>query len=712
MSITVFDDPEMQEIFEGFLVETQELLDNISQDLMILENSPDDLDLLNRIFRSFHTIKGTSSFMGFDNIAKITHHAEDILNKLRKSELRVNQPIIDVLLEVYDWIVSLMDKIQEGNSHPDVDFSSTIGKIELLKTGVIPDENELNNASFVPEKEEINVESIIIVEEVNNQKTTSILDSVLDNRDMFDKPGDFTDDELDLLQAAFEEINKSFKNSSTETPPSTETNNTTNTNQENTSEDIYNGPLIWDSVEEHQEPIASNELNNETEIKVPTSEQITEVTPEVIDEPKIEAAPKITENKPKEDVVTKPNSVPSHSSTETIRVDVQRLETLMNLSGELVLGRNRLTQLTNQLEILLDNKEQLKDLAETTTQIDFITSEIQSAVMKMRMVPIGKLFQKSPRIVRDLAKEFGKKINLVLKGEETEIDRGIIEELNDPLVHMIRNSCDHGVESPQTRKENGKPETGTIILDADQEGNNIVLKIIDDGNGMDPEKLKTKAIEKGVITAEQAAQMTNREAFQLIFAPGFSTAAKVSAVSGRGVGMDVVKTNIQKLKGIIDIESELGKGTTFIIKLPLTLAIIQGLLVKVQQETYAIPLSSVIEVVSLEQDQVYTINKQEVIRVRSEVLPIIRLDKVLNTPSKRDSLDKSYVVSVGLGLQRVGFVVDELLGQQEIVIKSLGEYLGSIKGIAGSTIMGDGRVIMIIDIAQLLENIYNEYSLN
>lgn len=758
----IFDDPEMQEIYEGFLIETNELLDNISQDLMILENDPNDLDLLNRIFRSFHTIKGTSSFMGFDPIAKITHHAEDILNKLRKEELFVNQPIIDVLLEVYDWIVSLLEKIQSGDASPNVDFSDTIRKIEILKTGNIPDEYKVNDSEESNEHFEESIEEVSV-----DDGDSSILDKVLDNRDMFDKPGDFTDDELELLQQAFAEVNKSFTNKQ-DTVNSKVENTVIDSEDTSEGEQEYSGPTVWDSMdtdeilpistdqdtiqveslnetleaeieESEQEEINSNFVDNnliELEEEIQSyDEEVIANEEEIINPSKLESKelpnvePKNTETpvsiekieskiskpeiiKPQEqskpkveaDSKSKPSS---QSSTETIRVDVQRLETLMDLSGELVLGRNRLAQLTNHMEATLENKEQVKDLTETTTQIDFITSEIQSAVMRMRMVPIGKLYQKAPRIVRDLAKEFSKKINLVVKGEETEIDRGIIEELNDPLVHMIRNSCDHGVESPKERLALGKPETGTITLDADQEGNNIVLKISDDGKGMDPEKLKSKAVEKGVITQEQAAQMSAREAFQLIFAPGFSTAAVVSAVSGRGVGMDVVRTNIHKLKGIIDIESEIGVGTTFIIKLPLTLAIIQGLLVKVQNETYAIPLSSVVEVVSLEQDQVNTINTQEVIRVRSEVLPIIRLDKVLQTSTIKDTLDKRYVVNVGLGMQRVGFVVDELLGQQEIVIKSLGEYLGSVRGIAGSTIMGDGRVIMIVDVAQLLESIYN-----
>jgi len=677
MSSNFFDDPEMQEIYEGFLVETQELLDNVSQDLMILENEPNDLELLNRIFRGFHTIKGTSSFMGFDSIASITHHAEDILNKLRKTELFVNQPIIDVLLEVYDWIVELLERIQAGDTSAP-DYQDTINKINVLKTGNYTEPLAVANQEIIQTSEpESSVDEPITK---SNDQNESVLDSVLGNTDMFSKPGDFSDDELELLQKAFAEVNNSFKVEST--PSIAEDKSVDKSENESKSDNIEIKPEIVEKIE--TQPILGKSEENKP---IPNHD-----TSDIHKTKKAEDSHDANRGK--------------SATTETIRVDVNRLETLMDLSGELVLGRNRLAQLTSHLESIIDDKEQIKDLSETTTQIDFITSEIQSAVMRMRMVPIGKLYQKAPRIVRDLSKEFGKKINLVVKGEDTEIDRGIIEELNDPLVHMIRNSCDHGVESPEERKKSGKSEFGTITLDADQEGNNIVLKIIDDGKGMDPEKLKLKAVEKGLITAEQSAQLSPREAFQLIFAPGFSTAVKVSAVSGRGVGMDVVRTNIHKLKGIIDIDSEIGVGTTFVIKLPLTLAIIQGLLVKVQEETYAIPLSSVIEVVSLDQDQVYTINTQEVIRVRQEVLPIIRLDRILYTSHPNESLDKRYVVNVGLGMQRVGFVVDELLGQQEIVIKSLGEYLGSIQGIAGSTIMGDGRVIMIIDVAQLLENIY------
>lgn len=631
---SLFNDPEMQEIFEGFIAETGELLETLSQDLMLLENNPNDMDLLNSIFRGFHTIKGTASFMGFETIAVITHHAEDILNKMRRNELTVTNEIVDILLEVQDWIVLLIERIQDGNNDP-VDYSSTIAAIDKIRGG--SPESELQSKS----PNEIKSES----QKIDTDSKQSAVERVLQNsKSIVEKEGDFDSDDIAMLQAAFDEINQSFNS-------------------------------------------LANKDNEDSKVEAKS------IKPTISEQQK---------SQPKEQGNSK-----NVKHNESIRIDVDRVESLMDLSGELVLGRNRLQQITDNLIEQQGNKETIKDLIESTAQIDFVTSEIQSAVMRMRMVPVGKLYQKAPRIVRDLTREFNKKIKLVVEGEETEIDRGIIEELNDPLVHMIRNSCDHGVESPQERIELGKPEEGTIKLDADQEGNNIVLKISDDGKGMDPEKLKSKAVEKGVITTEQAANMTDREAYQLIFAPGFSMAKQVSSVSGRGVGMDVVRTNIQKLKGMIEIESELGKGTTFIIKLPLTLAIIQGLLVKVSDETFAIPLSSVIEVVAVNESKVKTVNNQEVIRIRDEVTPISRLDLALKCSEIKKDLKNRYVVNVGVGVHKLGLVVDELLGQQEIVIKSLGEYLGDISGIAGSTILGDGRVIMIIDVAQLTQSIYS-----
>jgi len=669
----LYSDPEMQEIFEGFLIETYELLEGLSHDLIELETKADDLDLINRIFRSFHTIKGTSAFMGFNIIADITHHAEDILNKLRRSELVLTQAILDVLFEVQDWITVLIGKIKDGEDTTNIDYSKTIEQIALMNS---------SESAVITTNPSIN-ETDDSAANVNNG--ISYVEAVLANSDFIKKPGDFTDGELKLIEAAFKEVNNQFWDDIKNDNSSKDDNSFNSVPQVTTTDEI-------DDAEENESTI--DEPIEKEIIETPTPKPITIKS-------EVRASKSEASTPDAQAALNKTKSV-----SDTIRIDVNRVEALMDLSGELVLGRNRLAQITELLEQEIDNKDRIRDLIETTAQVDFVTSEIQAAVMRMRMVPIGKLYQKAPRIVRDLSKEFGKKINLIVKGEDTEIDRGIIEELNDPLVHMIRNSCDHGIEPTDVRREKGKPEVGTITLDADQEGNNIVLRISDDGAGIDPDKLKAKAIEKGVLTPYQADQMTAREAYYLIFAPGFSTAAVVTAVSGRGVGMDVVRTNIQNLKGMIDIESELGNGSTFIIKLPLTLAIIQGLLVKVHNETYALPLSSVVEVVAINLDSIYSINKQEVIRIRTEVIPIIRLDKALSVGNPDDNLEGKYVVNVGLGMQRVGIVVDELLGQQEIVIKSLGEYLGTVTGIAGSTILGDGRVIMIIDVADLIQSIY------
>jgi len=640
---TIFDDPEMVEIFEGFLVESNELLDNISQDLMIIESEPDNFDLINQLFRAFHTIKGTSSFMGFEEVTSITHHAEDILNKLRKNELTITQEIIDVLLNVHDWIRILIDKINNRDESP-TDYSETVSALVRLKDGKASSEAATKPAAS----------------KKDNEPSNSSLDKVLNSKELISGSDDFNEDELALIQAAFLEVNAAMREEITTT---------------------------------------AAPANPPHEIEIPVQAQKPDIEPDTHHDTSAATGKSPQDSK---------DSQNPKAQNETIRIEVNRIETMMNLSGELVLARNRLAQMTKYLEHEITNKTRRTELEETTAQIDFVTSEIQAAIMRMRMVQIGKLYQKAPRIVRDLSKEFSKKINLIVKGEDTEIDRGIIEELNDPLVHMIRNSCDHGIEAPDVRIAKGKSPDGTITLDADQEGNNIVLRILDDGAGMDPDKLKNKAIEKGLITPEQANQMSKEEAFQIIFMPGFSTAVKISNTSGRGVGMDVVRTNIVKLKGSIEIQSEIGIGSTFKIKLPLTLAIIQGLLVQVQDETYAIPLSSVEEVVAVEPGLVKTINQREVISIRNQVHPILRLDEVVKIKNPDKNLTNKYVVINAVGINRVGLVVDKLLGQQEIVIKSIGEYFGDVKGIAGSTILGDGRAIMILDVNEIVNLIYNK----
>ncbi|HTY39057.1 MAG TPA: chemotaxis protein CheA [Bacteroidota bacterium] len=586
-SFPVFDN-EMAEIVDSFIVESNEILDKLGQNLLELEKTPTDTELHNVIFRAVHTLKGTSSFLGFEQMTGLSHKFEDVLNKIRRGELQVTSDKMDVMFEGYDLLKVLLQRIEAKNADP-VDIADVVKKLEAIAQG------KTVETSRVPQ---------LVVEPVHE-----------------------VEQHADTLQAAEESTD------------------------------------LTKHTEDHATKAPEGAAAQSTQVQQ------------------------------------------TKTADTSIRVDVSRLDTLMNLVGELVLGRNRLSQIAHQMSEQEEGIPAVRELSETNSHIDFITTELQMAVMKTRMLPIAKVFNKLPRLIREVSKEMGKEIDLVLVGEETELDKTLIEELNDPMVHLLRNAADHGVESPQDRVAAGKPARGTVTVRAEHEGNHIVISVADDGKGMDPEKLKLKAIEKGLTTEAQAREMSTQEIFNFIFAPGFSTAQKVTNVSGRGVGMDVVKTNIQKLKGTIDIESELGKGSKFVIKLPLTLAIIQALLVEVNKEVFSIPLDSVLEVVRAGAKDLSTINGREVIRLRNSVLPLARLSEILSVGQNGNGNheEEMYVVVVGLAEQRLGIVVDSLLGQKEIVIKSLGDYLGSVRGIAGSTILGDGRVIMIIDVGELMK---------
>jgi two-component system chemotaxis sensor kinase CheA len=420
---------------------------------------------------------------------------------------------------------------------------------------------------------------------------------------------------------------------------------------------------------------------------------------------KTEAPKKPAPSKPAPKEAEKKPAPKERKSTveQTIRVDVKRLDDLMNLIGELVLGKNRLLKIYDDVEERYEGEQFLEELNQVVSSISLVTTDLQIAVMKTRMLPIGKVFNKFPRMVRDLSRELHKEIELVISGEETELDKSIVEEIGDPLVHIIRNSCDHGIEPPEERVAKGKPPKGTIELKAYNEGNHIVIEIVDDGKGLDAESLKAKALEKGLISEKEADQMSEKEAYMLIFKPGFSTAAQVTNVSGRGVGMDVVKSNIEKLNGIIEVDSELGKGTTLKLKIPLTLAIIQSLLVGVQDEYYAVPLASVLETVRITPEEIQTVEGRSVLRLRDEVLSLVHLADIFDVERIFDMGEHAYVVIIGLAESKIGLIVDSLVGQEEIVIKSLGEYLKNIPGIAGATIRGDGRVTLIVDVGALMD---------
>ncbi|MGA9295226.1 MAG: chemotaxis protein CheA [Ignavibacteriaceae bacterium] len=642
-------DPEMKEILESFLIETREILEKLDVDLMELEKRADDQELLNQVFRSFHTIKGTSGFFGLNKLTSITHKCEDILNKLRKGEAKLNSGIMDSILLSYDKIRDLLVSI-ETNFNEDVNIDKALS--ELTKT---LDSLEINGLNKTPD--------------------SKVKESPVKGKTKTKKP---------------------VKNSKT----------SKTVKKTKTSETIKN--KTQGSVKE-EKPASSNKTAEGLNIIKVVKEIDEEIEQEEFDEnlTAVEEAKTETDepNNPgnEKNAITRLKEI--RQKDNTIRVDVERLDELLNIASELVLGRNRLAQVSSEFALEYEGTKLSRDLAEATRQIDLMMNELQLVVMKTRMVKIGKVFNRFPRVVRDLSKESRKNVKLELNGEETELDKTLIEEINDPLVHLIRNSIDHGIESPEERKKIGKDPAGTITLSAEHEGNHIIITIEDDGKGIDPEVIKEKAISKGLISKEKAKELTTNDAYNLIFLPGFSTAEIVTNISGRGVGMDVVKTNVTKLRGLINIESKVGAGTKIIIKLPLTLAIIPGMIVKVNEQSMVIPLNSITEVVRVHLDNINTISGREVIRMRDSVIPLLGIDELLNDVSYNKDKVWQYVVVVGIAEKRFGIKVDHLIGQKEIVIKSLGTYLGTIEGIAGSTILGDGTVIMILDIGELIHKL-------
>jgi chemotaxis protein cheA len=625
---------DMKEIMEDFLVEAFELIEQIDHDLVELESNPEDLELLNRIFRVAHTVKGSSSFLNFDILTKLTHHMEDVLNKARKDELKITPDIMDVVLESIDMMKGLLHGIRDHGN--DTDVGIEIEDICQRLTAISDGEAPVTAAPAPVEPEPVAVIQQPVVEQtVENEEPIS--DENLSN---------LSDSEV---EAEIERLLKVRK--------------------------------------------AEDQARRAQKASTPAAAASKPAAP----------TPKPSPVKKADDEKKVPASSGSASADEqTIRVEVKRLDHLMNLIGELVLGKNRLLKIYDDVEERYEGEKFLEELNQVVSSLSLVTTDIQLAVMKTRMLPIAKVFNKFPRMIRDLSRELNKQIDLEITGEETELDKSIVEQIGDPLVHMIRNSCDHGIEEAAVRAEAGKPEKGTIKLKAYNEGNHIVIEITDDGKGLDADMLKVKSIEKGIITEREADAMSAKEAFGLIFKPGFSTAAKVTNVSGRGVGMDVVKTNIEKLNGLIDIESELGKGTTMKLKIPLTLAIMQSLLVGAQEEFFAIPLASVLETVRVPIDDIYTIDGKNVLRLRDEVLSLVKLSDIFGVKQVFENADQTYVVVIGVAESKLGIIVDNLVGQEEVVIKSMGDYLQNIPGIAGATIRGDGRVTLIIDVGAMM----------
>ena len=633
---------DMQELLEDFLVESFELIEQIDHDLVELESNPDDLELLNRIFRVAHTVKGSSSFLNFDTLTELTHHMEDVLNKARHGELKITADVMDVVLKSVDMMKGLLVSIRDnGNdSSSGIDISQICLQLTAISEGQ-------SSASATPAAAP---EPAPAPEPAAADIPPSAIPDDIDPNTLSEDQVNAEIERLLKVRKAEDEARRAAKASGAAATPA--------------------APATA--------PAAAPDKSDAT------------------DKPAAAA-------KPAGDGANAPAKAGANASDQTIRVEVGRLDYLMNLVGELVLSKNRLLTIYNDVEERYDGEQFLEELNQVVSSLSLVTTDVQLAVMKTRMQPVAKVFNKFPRVVRDIGRDLNKQIDLIISGEETELDKSIVEEIGDPLTHIIRNSCDHGIEDPATRKAAGKPEKGTIELKAYNEGNHIVIEIIDDGKGIDADAIRIKAVERGIISENEADTMSNKEIYSIIFRPGFSMAAKVTNISGRGVGMDVVKTNVEKLHGVIDIDSEIGKGTTLKLKIPLTLAIIQSLLVGTQEEIYAIPLANVNETVRVPVDNIYTIEGKNVLRLRDEVLSLVRLSDLFGVKQVLESGDQTYVVVISVAETKLGIIVDNLIGQEEIVIKSLGSYLANIDGIAGGTIRGDGRVTLIVDVGVIMD---------
>ena len=737
-----------EDILQDFLVEAGEILERLSQQLVDLEQRPEDKDLLNAIFRGFHTVKGGAGFLALTPMVECCHLTENLFDILRNGKRAVTSELMDVVLEALDLVNQQFELVSQREVLPPVDHS-LIASLERLVSCA-----DLNEAADAADEHAVSA----------NEFITPVYEPVAET-----SSGDITDAEFEQLLDAI------AGKSASSAPVSVTAVAVTTSSSDEISEDEFDAlldqlhgkgsapgvaipaavvaPMAVSSSSSNEisedefealldqlhgkgkapqavpapsvapaAPIvggASGELISDDEFdalldqlhgkgKGPGSGAATPAAP-VIKTPEVKSIPAAAKPTPapvaaKKVEPPKPvaaSAAPAPASDKetpqvetTVRVDTQRLDDIMNMVGELVLVRNRLVR--------LGNSSANEALVKAVANLDVVTADLQTSVMKTRMQPIKKVFGRFPRVVRDLARSLRKEINLELVGEETDLDKNLVEALADPLVHLVRNSVDHGIEFPETREAAGKPRLGQVVLSAEQEGDHILLSISDDGAGMDPVKLRNIAVEKGLFDEDAANRLSDTEAYNLIFAPGFSTKKEISDVSGRGVGMDVVKTKITQLNGTVEIKSELGKGTRFIIKVPLTLAIMPTLMFMLGQQTFAFPLVSVNEIFHMDLTKSHIVDGQDCVAIRDQAIPLFYMKDWLVKNTYGDRPNNAHVVIVTVGTRRVGFVVDQLIGQEEVVIKPLGKMLQGTPGMAGATITGDGTIALILDIPSLL----------
>ena len=676
-----------------FLDESHEHLQSLNEGLLRLEENMEEISVVNDIFRNAHTLKGMSATMGFAKIAELTHEMEDVLDLVRKEQLKLNEDIMDTLFKCLDSLEQMVDSVGNGEAEDVVDVSDLVAKLSSISKGTPPPAAApaAGGASAAPAAggasggagsdlgiDDIDLDVMKKAKDagmnVFHVKVTLMESCVLKAARSV------------MVMHALDEIGDVIKS----IPPAEDL------EQEKfersfdiilaTASDAEAVTNAVDTVSEIED-IGVEELDPDALAKQAEPAPVAAAPAAAAAAPKKAAAPAKKEG-------AKAAAPKKQHQSQSVRVDIEKLDTLMNLMGELVINKVRLEQ--------IGQTHRMSDLMETLEQMDRVTGDLQNIVMKVRMVPVSAVFNRFPRMVRDVSKELGKEINLTIEGEETELDRTVIDEIGDPIMHLLRNSLDHGVESPDAREAKGKPRVGEVGLIARHEGNNVVIMITDDGAGIDASKIRRKAVEKGMITQDEADRLDDADAVRLIFLPGFSTAEQITDISGRGVGMDVVRSKIEALSGHVDVETHIDEGSVFKITLPLTLAIIQAMLVRVQEEMYAIPLTSIDSTVNIEPTDIQTIQNKEVIVLRGEIIPIVRMEEALQVPHVKDS-EELFVVVVHAGEAKAGIVVDNLIGQQEIVIKTLGNLFAGLKLFGGATVLGDGRVALILDVATMIQ---------
>ncbi|WP_369922562.1 chemotaxis protein CheW [Marinomonas polaris] len=738
-----------EEILQDFLVEAGEILEQLSEQLVDLEQNPDDKQLLNAIFRGFHTVKGGAGFLQLTALVDCCHYAENVFDILRNGQRKIDSDLMDIVLQALDAVNEMFDTVRAGGE-PERASPELIAALAAYAKPPTAEElagaadEELDEVEDVAEEQDDTdveeTEDVVSVADesvdISDDEFESLLDALGDTSsdDSTEKSGvstaprtddEITEDEFDALlnqlhgsgapginddpedstnssaissdeitEDEFEELLDKLHG---ETPASgkKEDKSKADTNAAASSAGAESDLITEDEFESLLDSLQSKGGAEKAEAPTAKPEpKAASAKPKPAPKPVPKPAPKAPE--PEADSVKEKTANAPVTQEATVRVDTKRLDDIMNMVGELVLVRNRLVRLGLQSED--------ESMGKAVANLDVVTGDLQNAVMKTRMQPIKKVFGRFPRVVRDLARNMKKEVNLVLRGEETDLDKNLVEALADPLVHLVRNSVDHGVEAPDVREASGKPRMGTVILSAEQEGDHILLSIEDDGAGMDPNLLRRKAVEKGVMDADAADRLSDEEAFNLIFAPGFSTKVEITDVSGRGVGMDVVKTKISQLNGTLQIKSVLGQGSRFIIKVPLTLAIMPTLMVTLSDQAFAFPLVSVNEIFHLNLKKTNVVDGQQVVVIRGKTLPIFHLKNWLIKGNSRDNLPtEAHVVVVQVGMSEVGFVVDQLVGQEEVVIKPLGKMLQGTAGMAGATITGDGRIALILDVPSMLK---------